>query len=188
MAQNTKLALEQSLKNMLLKKPLNKTTISDITKDCGMNRMTFYYHFKDIYDLVQWACLEDVRQALDHKVSYDNWQQGYLQLFEVVRENKSFVLNVYKSIHQEQVENCLKPQMDRLILSVISQEMESGQLQETDKAFIARVYSYVFLGMMMDWIEDDMREDPANIVNRVGVLMKGTVSDAIARFLQNEKI
>ena len=50
MSNITKRALEQSLKNLLLKKPLTKITISDITADCGMNRMTFYYHFKDIYD------------------------------------------------------------------------------------------------------------------------------------------
>ena len=52
MSQVTKRALEQSLKNLLLKKPLTKITINDIAEDCGINRMTFYYHFKDIYDLV----------------------------------------------------------------------------------------------------------------------------------------
>lgn len=58
MSQVTKRALEQSLKNLLLKKPLTKITINDIADDCGINRMTFYYHFKDIYDLVEWSCLE----------------------------------------------------------------------------------------------------------------------------------
>ena len=53
MSEVTKRALEQSLKNLLLKKPLNKITINDIAEDCGINRMTFYYHFKDIYDLVE---------------------------------------------------------------------------------------------------------------------------------------
>ena len=65
MSNVTKRALEQSLKNLLLKKPLTKITIGDITEDCGINRMTFYYHFKDIYDLVEWACLEDASRALD---------------------------------------------------------------------------------------------------------------------------
>ena len=51
---NYKRALEASLKKLLLQKPLNKITINDITEDCGVNRMTFYYHFKDIYDLVDW--------------------------------------------------------------------------------------------------------------------------------------
>ena len=88
MSQITKRALEQSLKNLLLKKPLTKITINDITEDCGINRMTFYYHFKDIYDLVEWSCLEDARKALEEKKTYDTWQQGFLQIFEAVLENK----------------------------------------------------------------------------------------------------
>ena len=55
----TKTALEASLKKLLLKKPLDKITIRDLTEDCGISRMTFYYHFKDIYDLVEWICYED---------------------------------------------------------------------------------------------------------------------------------
>lgn len=64
MSQITKYALENSLKNLLLQKPLDKITISDITDDCGISRMTFYYHFKDIYDLVEWSCFEGARKAL----------------------------------------------------------------------------------------------------------------------------
>lgn len=71
MSQITKRALERSLKNMLLKKPLTKITVGDIADDCGINRMTFYYHFKDIYDLVEWSCLEDAKRALDEKKTYD---------------------------------------------------------------------------------------------------------------------
>lgn len=56
MTNATKLALEESLKHLLLKKPLDKITINDLTTDCGISRMTFYYHFKDIYDLVEWCC------------------------------------------------------------------------------------------------------------------------------------
>ena len=59
--------LEESLKHLLLKKPLDKITINDLTTDCGISRMTFYYHFKDIYDLVEWCCLEDARIALQGK-------------------------------------------------------------------------------------------------------------------------
>ncbi len=65
MSQTTKRALEASLKKkLLLQKPLNKITINDITEDCGVNGMTFYYHFKDIYDLVDWIMVEDAAKAL----------------------------------------------------------------------------------------------------------------------------
>ena len=52
MANITKLALEAALKKELLTKPLDKITINELAEDCGISRMAFYYHFKDIYDLV----------------------------------------------------------------------------------------------------------------------------------------
>ena len=55
MANITKLALEAALKKELLTKPLDKITINDLAEDCGISRMAFYYHFKDIYDLVEWV-------------------------------------------------------------------------------------------------------------------------------------
>ena len=130
MSQVTKRALEQSLKNLLLKKPLTKITISDITEDCGINRMTFYYHFKDIYDLVEWACLEDAKRALDEKKTYDTWQQGLLQIFEAVQENKPFILNVYRCVHREQVEKYLQPLVDQLMLDVtdLPEEVKPGDV------------------------------------------------------------
>ena len=45
MTNATKAALEASLKKLLLKKPLDKITINDLTTDCGISRMAFYYHY-----------------------------------------------------------------------------------------------------------------------------------------------
>lgn len=182
MSQITKRALEQSLKKLLLKKPLTKITINDITEDCGMNRMTFYYHFKDIYDLVEWACLEDARKALNEKKTYDTWQQGLLQIFEAVRENKPFVMNLYRCIDREQVEKYLKPLVDQLLLNVINEEAKEMTVRDEDKRFIAQVYSYVFVGLMLDWIKEDMQADPEQLVSQLATLMKGNIASALARF------
>lgn len=182
MSQVTKRALEQSLKNLLLKKPLTKITVGDITDDCGINRMTFYYHFKDIYDLVDWSCLEDAKRALGEKKTYDTWQQGLLQIFKAVQENKPFILNVYRCVHREQVEKYLQPLVDQLLLNVINEEAAGITVRDEDKQFIAQIYSYMFIGLMLDWIKDDMREDPQQIVEKLSKLIKGSVSVALSRF------
>lgn len=65
MSQITKRALAESLKKLLLEKPLDRITVSDITEDCGVSRMTFYYHFKDVYDLIEWTWLQEAERALD---------------------------------------------------------------------------------------------------------------------------
>ena len=182
MSQITKRALEQSLKHLLLKKPLTKITINDIAEDCGINRMTFYYHFKDIYDLVEWSCLEDARQALENNKTQDTWQHVFLQIFEAVRDNKPFIMNVYRCVHREQVEKYLEPLVDQLICGVMDDEGAGLLVRDEDKKFIARVYSYIFIGLMMDWISSDMREDPQNIVDRLSKLIRGSVSEALHRF------
>ena len=182
MSQITKRALEQSLKNLLLKKPLTKITVGDIAEECGINRMTFYYHFKDIYDLVEWSCLEDAKKALDEKKTYETWQQGLLQIFEAVQENKPFILNVYRCVHREQVEKYLRPLVDRLLLDVIDEEAGGMTIRAEDKQFVAQVYSYIFIGLMLDWIKDDMREDPRQIVDRLARMIKGSMAAALLRF------
>ncbi len=182
MSQVTKRALEQSLKNLLLKKPLTKITVADIAEDCGINRMTFYYHFKDIYDLVEWSCLEDAKRALNEKKTYETWQQGLLQIFQAVQANKPFILNVYRCVHREQVEKYLQPLVDQLLLDVIEEESGGLTVREEDKQFIAQVYSYVLIGLMLDWIKDDMREDPQQIVDRLAKVIKGSISSALSRF------
>ena len=88
MSNITKRALEDSLKHLLLKKPVNKITINDITEDCGVNRATFYYHFQDIYALIEWSCEEDSRKALSNNTTYDTWQQGFLNILHAVEDNK----------------------------------------------------------------------------------------------------
>ena len=140
MSQVTKRALESSLKKLLLEKPLHKITVSDITDDCGINRMTFYYHFKDIYDLVEWSCQEDASRALAGKKTYGTWQQGLLQIFEAVQENKPFILNVYRSISREQVENYLYQVTYQLLEDVVEEQAADMSVRPEDKAFIATLY------------------------------------------------
>ena len=101
MSNITKKALMESLKKLMLQKPLNKITINDLTADCGISRMAFYYHFRDIYDLVEWACLEESTKALQGKKTYETWQEGLLQIFEAVYENKPFIINAYHAVSRE---------------------------------------------------------------------------------------
>ena len=182
MSQITKYALENSLKNLLLQKPLDKITISDITDDCGISRMTFYYHFKDIYDLVEWSCFECARKALQENKTYETWQQGYLQIFEEVKKNKPFIMNVYKCVHREQVEKYLQPLVNNLVLNVINEEAQNTNVTEDDKLFISQIYSYILMGLMLDWIKDDMEPDPEEIVDRLAILIKETIPEALKRF------
>lgn len=182
MSQITKKAIEASLKNLLLKKPFDKITINDIAEDCGISRMTFYYHFKAIYDLVEWACEEDVKKILEDKDDYKTWTQGFLNLFEEVLKNKPFILNVYRSVGREQVENYLYKIVYDLLLNVIEEKAQGMTVRDEDKEFVADFYKYAFVGLMLDWVKNGMKEDPHKIVKKVEFLLSGSLSVSLERF------
>ena len=181
MSEITKHALEASLKHLLLQKPLNKITISDITEDCGVNRMTFYYHFKDIYDLVEWSCVEDARQALGGKKTYDTWQEGFLQIFQAVQSNRPFIMNVYHSVSLEQVETYLYAVTYHLLINVVEEKAAGLSVSQEDKEFIAHLYKYAFVGVMLDWIRADMKTDPQAIIARLSLVLHGNITAALER-------
>ena len=181
MSQITKRAMEAALKKLLLEKPLTKITVSDITEECGMNRMTFYYHFKDMYDLVEWCCEEDARAALDGKKTHDTWQQGLLQIFYAVKENKSFIMNVYRCVSRERVEQFLYPQVYHLVRGVLDEEVGDRSVSENDKEFIANFYKYGFVGLMLEWIRCDMRTKPEELVDQLSLLLEGSMEAALQR-------
>ena len=182
MSQITKRALEASLKKLLLQKPLDKITIRDITDDCGINRMTFYYHFKDIYDLIEWSLVEDADRVIAGNRTLATWQQGLLRIFEAVRDNRTLILNIYRSVSHEQVELYLYRLTYDLMLGVVEEQAAGMSVRPEDKRFIADFYKYALVGLVLDWVRQGMREDPQQLVDRLSQLVSGNIAAALARY------
>ena len=178
----TKRALKESLKILVLKKPINKITIADITDHCGINRMTFYYHFKDIYNLIEWTFVDGVAEALEDKKTYDTWEQGFLRVFQMFLENKRILINVYRSIGLEHIQDFLYRIAKDLLLGVVEELAVGVEVSDEDKMFIADFCKYVFVGALVDWIKHGMRKDPQKIINRISAIIDGDMLKALNKF------
>ena len=178
----TKKAIAYTLKEVLLDKPLSKVTINDITKRCDINRQTFYYHFQDIYALVEWICVEDVNKALEEKRNYATWQEGFLSIFEAMKKDKAFIENVYHSVSHEMFTKNLYSLVFPIIYDVVKEKTIEIEMKEEDRVFITDFYKYSFVAIVLKWIEDGMVDDPNEIVNRVSSIVTGTIEHAIKTF------
>ena len=112
MSELTKKALAVSLKKLLSKKELSKITISNITDECGVNRQTFYYHFKDIYDLLELIYKNEVIDEIYNKD--EEWQQRFLYIFKYVLKK-----NTYNSISREYLLRFIYMQTNKLLIDFI---------------------------------------------------------------------
>ena len=186
MAADTKQMIADSLFGLLEHKKIDDITVKYLVEYCGISRQTFYYHFQDIYDLVEWACIEDASKALQGKKTYETWQEGLLQIFEAVLENKPFILNAYRCISREQMERFLYQLTYGLIRGVVEEQSRGTAISEEDKSFIAEFYKYSFVGVMLDWIRQGMTDDPQVLTGKISAAMRGSIANAIRNFSETE--
>lgn len=186
MSQITKNAFASSLKKMLSKKQLDKIKISDITEDCGVNRQTFYYHFKDIYDLLEWVYTNEATRAIEGKNTYDTWQQGFRKIFDYIIDNKEFVINTYNSLSREYLERYLYNETYSLLIGVVEEKAKGMSVREKDKMFIADFYKYAFVGLVLEWVKKGMKENPEEIIERLNRLILGNIEEALERYRLNK--
>lgn len=179
MSNFTKKAIALSLKRLLLKKNLSKITISDIAEECGINRQTFYYHFQDIYDLVEWTCIEDTEEVLKANRTYDTWQEGFLAVFELAKKDKVFIDNIYRSVSLDILQQYLYRLVSPLLKAVVEEKAKNYIVNSEDKDFVSDFYTYAFVGLFLEWVKSDMREEPKKIVGRVSTIVQGTIEQSL---------
>lgn len=97
-------------------------------------------------------------------------------------------MNVYRSVSRERIEQYLYPLIHNLILGVIEEKSTCMTINEADKQFIATVYEYAFAGIMLGWIGNSMKEDPAIIVERTSRLMQGSIIRALDAFRSDRAV
>ena len=187
MAIDTKQMITDKLFELLIREKPETITVKRLVEECGISRQTFYYHFKDIYDLVEWACVEDAAKALEGKKTYRTWQQGLLQIFEAVYENRLFVLNAFRALDREKIEKFLFGLTSDLILGVVEEQAQEKSVTEEEKRFIADFYKYSFVGIMLDWIQKGMKEDYRETVDAVCIILHGTIAHSIDNFTKYRK-
>ena len=102
-SQQTKQALAAALKELMAQKPIENITIHDLTEHCGIRRQTFYYHFEDVYDLLRWMFQEEGIALLEQQKGALLWQEGLLQLFRYIEENRAVCLCALNSVGRKEL-------------------------------------------------------------------------------------
>ena len=183
MSDLTKQALIASFKKLLETEPFDKITISDITNDCGLSRQTFYYHFRDIFDMIRWIYNSESLNEIGGRGGYGTWQDKIRELFDYTLNNNSLILGRFNSKCRNDLVGYYMDVSIRKISDIV--EMKSdGDIAEKDKKFIASVYAYAFVGIMVDWISDGMKESSEEMVDRVYKIVMSNFDRTLAAFRQ----
>lgn len=182
MLKTAKYAFADSLKKMLETKTLENITVTHIVQDCGTSRQAFYYHFNDIYSLLEWIYLNEAASLLENNRDIDTWQQGFQLILNWMLNNKSLVVNTYRSISREYLETFTYNWLYPMLVEVVNKLAAYLNVQKNNKEFIARFYTLAFIAISLDWVRTGMKETPETIVWQLEIIMKDNFMHALEKY------
>lgn len=177
----TKKALAESIKQLMETTPLSKISIQMIVDNCGLNRTTFYYHFQDKFDLVNWIYYTEAIESIADYKSYDTWIDGIYRILLYLMNNKAFYINALNTPEQNGFDRYLFKVTHELIKNVLDHVADSLDVSEEDKNFISDFYNHAFVGITLQWAKNGMKESPERIVNILKDIVEGSMLRAVTR-------
>lgn len=180
----TKEALAKGLKELTRKKSFEKITISDITEMCKLNRQTFYYHFKDKYELLNWIYYKEAISIFTKDLSFKNWDEKVIELLKIMKNEDYFYQTALKDSSNTEFQKYLFSVAKDIFCEIFDSIPELRNFNKEDKVFLAEFISYGFEGMIIAWAKSGMKQSPEDIAQHIGAIIYGGKALAVSRYFQ----
>jgi AcrR family transcriptional regulator len=185
MAKFTKRAIMLSLLKLLKQKSVDKVTVKDICDECEINRNTFYYYFKDIYDVLNNIFMEEIEKNLREAGSNGSFYEEYSRAAAILVEYKDVVIHVYNSRNRDIITNYLEKMTAEVVRSYIAAKSEGENISEKDLEFMSYFYGYAIIGSTYKWIESGMQADFEHFIARISESIDATLPVMISKAKAN---
>lgn len=163
----TKQLLAQSLQELMATTPLEKISVNDIVDHANVGRNTFYYHFEDKYDLVNWYFQSGITRFLVELSAYSNWNALLAALEAYFLENKVFYCNALAYNGQ----NSLQQYMFEYLRSIFEQNARElnpdANAEETRK--IGQFFAGAMMGILIPWVLSGMKSNALSNVSDLSI-------------------
>lgn len=148
--ERTKYLFADTLKEMLKNQSLHTIHIKDLCLLCDTKRQTFYYHFKDKYDLIAWIYSKDVEQSIQECEGIYCEQQLTLQLLNMQKQ-RSFYKKAFEDKSQNALTYYIREVNKDITETVLKNRLNVNTLNE-ELLFAINFNSYAWIGCIIDWI------------------------------------
>lgn len=149
----TKKALASAMKELIQEKSFSKISINDICSRCDMNRKSFYYHFQDKYDLVNW--IFDVEfVAIAKSNSYTDTWEAFSDLFHYFYENRNFYRKLLSISGQNSLKEHFRELMQPFLAKRLAEVLATENSSPKEREFYCNFLSDAFICAIERWLLD----------------------------------
>ena len=182
MAKSTKNEIVATLGILLRTKRLDDITVTELVEQCNISRQAFYYHFSDLYGVVDYA-IQKVLEGLEIP-SPDQWRVDLEKALTLLRENRAVVLNVYRAYERSYVEHDLRRWAMPLVEGRVRLAARKYNVTEDQIGFMTELLTEGLASIVLSWVERGM---PSSVIERMDdfdILVEGCLDYTMERLAQ----
>lgn len=154
-ADENKWILSQTFQELLEVKPFKSITVKNITDRCNLSRQTFYRHFEDIYQLIEWTNLQNIKDGIDIFNTNRDFEESILYGLTSFAQHKSF----YSAIIKIEGINSFEPVYRNWLIEELSKQIGLKNMNE-ESNMAMRLYWTGAVSEMVRWIKNGMTPSP----------------------------
>ena len=160
------LLLAKSFKELAEKRPIEKITIKEITDKAGVIRPTFYNHFQDKYELLEWIVQTELIDPMGPIIDRGDMSQAVVEALKTMEREKEFYIKAVRLEGQNSFKEILVSQVTALILNKLDGEKIEKKLiyPWLNSKRVADFFATTFCYAIIEWVEDGMQAPIEDVV------------------------
>lgn len=167
MANHTKRIILDEFQCMLKEMPFDKITVSALVKRCEISPNTFYYHYQDIFSLLDDWLVQWLGNIIKGRSTLDHWQEAVKALLYECKAQPQIINHVLAGLSRERIERALFSLRDDWFYDLVRQRAEGETINDKKLRDIAAFCRYAFIGFFLQFVWMHMAVDVENAVDEL---------------------
>ncbi len=182
----TKKLIHDTFIRMLNDQPIKRITVKDLAVACEINRNAFYYYYADIYELLSEIFETQLQLVIDEFNETNSWEESFIKATDFALENKKAIYHVYDSMQQDELVKFIYEVSGNMMTKYVHRENEEIHASKEDQRLISGFYQCALSGIVVSWLENGMKDEPEEMIKRIGYLFDGNIAISLKRSVVNE--
>ena len=150
-----KSVIADTLLTMTQRKGIDKITVKALIEECHISRQTFYYHFQDIMEVIEWAMEQAVQNTLKYSLNTDSPEEAFVYLLDSSVKNHELILKLMNSQKREQIEKLFVHATKTYLQALIENKVHDLSLNYSDVEVALNFYAFGISGLLLMYCQHD---------------------------------
>ncbi len=188
MARHTEKAILTVFEEMLEEMPFDKITVLELTKRCDISPNTFYYHYADIYELLEYWFNAKTKDFLASRPKGEGWECTLKAIFVTFTEHPNLVYNIYESLSRENLERYVFSSAEGAFLNLAREKTMGTSIDEETLTTISDICCYAIIGLFLKFLWSRMTMNIDKSINQISRVINAAIELYMANALMGINI